>query len=29
MDDAGTEKIFEDSVKGLLARGSFTPRSRP
>jgi hypothetical protein len=29
MDDAGTEKVFEDSVKGLLARGSFTPKSRP
>ena len=28
MDDAGTEKVFEDSVKELIARGSFTPKSR-
>jgi predicted amidohydrolase len=28
MDDAGTEKVFDDSVQGLITRGSFTPKSR-
>ncbi len=28
MDDAGTEKVFDESVQALMARGSFTPKSR-
>jgi hypothetical protein len=25
MDDAGTEKVFDESVQRLQARGTFTP----